>query len=136
MSTVKGSPHTSSELGADTYWYIKSNARLITTLPEPSEQWQVNELENAAEIAPILSNLHWLGIVTKVDHGFGEAANERVAIWRTNRKAIELAKSCVEDEKRRSPFECGHNHILNEEGVEGITCGVCGSVYDRSEVDL
>ncbi|MXV62103.1 hypothetical protein GS429_08520 [Natronorubrum sp. JWXQ-INN-674] len=113
--------------------YIRRNATLLQDLPEPGEQWRSKAISD--ELANRLVGLQNRGIVQRVDRIKCEEWSKRRCIWQTDRDAYGRIQTVLEEGDDNALLPCGHSAISNERDVDGVSCGVCGEVHDREEVD-
>lgn len=124
-----------ADLNRSTRGYIRANAHLVAQLPEPGDTWFHRKTDLPDEIKPRLSLFHRHGIISRVGTERFGTSGEFLSEWVTNEGPYELAQSSIERGKQDALLPCGHNSLQNERGVDGLTCGVCETVYSRSEVD-
>ncbi len=117
-----------------THPYVVSNARLVAKLPEPGTTWTANEENLGDEHITRLAKFRRLGIVTRVGK-FLSGGDYRYR-WETEEGPYQAACERVESETENALLPCGHSALSNKRGVDGITCGVCGKLHDKSEVNL
>lgn len=125
----------STGLTNDVMTYTRSHAREITQLPDPSEEWLVRDTNTTYDLIARMQAFHKKGIIKRLEYVYRDNAGGYISRWKTDPTVYDVATRITESEKEHAPFPCGHNSIQNERGVEGLTCGVCGNVYDKSEVD-
>jgi hypothetical protein len=122
----------SAGLSRQKYSVIRQHASTIANLPEPGTIWMANEVEPT--IKHILKGLRLNGIVNHVESTYNQEAGQNVWKWKTDEESYRVACGLV-GPGSDALLPCGHNSIQNERGVEGITCGVCGTVHPKSEVN-
>lgn len=105
---------------------------MLTDLPAPGRRWRSNVISD--ELADQLVGLRNRGIVRRTDRVETAEYAKRRCLWETDPGAYQYLQRILEDDDREGLFPCGHSAIKNERDVDGITCGVCGEVHDRSEV--
>lgn len=106
---------------------------IIRELPEPGEEWLARD-SGIDNIESYLTQFRQNGAVKKVGETYAENCGSYIGIWKTSAHVYQLAHSPAHTRGDTGILPCGHDAIRNERGVDGITCGVCGTVHDRSEV--
>jgi len=129
---MPGAEHKLTELNREQTNWIKAHYHELDDLPEPGEPWTGKD--TSLKYYEILE-LRNKGLIKRVWNGEREGSGSSYRYYYTPTETYDALETFKElSEKSDSVFPCGHNAIKNERGVDGITCGVCGSVYDKSEV--
>lgn len=112
--------------------FLHRHGDSVRSLPEPGEKWLSRDIGVSGAV---LNVLHDNGAIEKAGKTYKVDCGEYVYYWRTKNYVYNLAHSPAHTRQDTGLLPCGHDAIKNERGVEGITCGVCGDVHDRAEVD-
>jgi len=118
-----------SNLSSSTSVWVQRNARAIRNLPEPGSEWMAEVLPG--NMNRQIAKLHSEGIIRPVGK-IGKGGDYRL-IWETNPDTWPTIQSLISEPEGLLPC-CTESWIKNERGVDGITCGECGEIHDRSEV--
>ncbi len=130
MTTEKTKQYT--ELSRSQAGWLKGHFREITDLPKPGKKWTARDVDFGREM---VLKLRQKELIERVYDGTRSSDGRSNKFYRTTKEAYEaLERYKRKAERSDSFFPCGHSAILNERGVDGITCGECGKVYDKSEV--
>lgn len=121
-------------MGRTTRTYLVSNPRLVANLPEPGKTWTAHGENLEDEHISRLAKFRRVGIISQVGK-FSIGGDYRFR-WATEEGPYQAACARVKNEKENALLPCEHSSINNERGVDGITCGVCGTVHEKSEVDI
>lgn len=82
-----------------------------------------------------LGDLRRKAIIKKV--GERLIASDRLYVYQTRESAYEVLEDALDDEDDEGGLLpcCRGSWIKNERGVDGITCGECGTVHGRSALE-
>ena len=114
--------------------FLQKYGDIVRQLPEPGEKWLARDVD-IDNIEFRMKALRINGAVEKVGRKYYESAGDYVNYWQTCPHLYRLAHTDTHSRNDSGILPCGHDAIRNERGVDGITCGVCEEVHDRSEVD-
>ncbi len=112
--------------------WLRRHFREIEDLPKPGNKWTARDVDFDRHM---ILRLKAKELIERVYDGTRSSDGRSNKFYRTTEEAYEALQMYLRKAERSdSVFPCGHSAILNERGVDGITCGECGKVYDKSEV--
>lgn len=109
---------------------VQSYWKELLDIPRPGIEWtyQTDRFDFSQQT---LRTLKSAGVVEAV--GKTHKGDTYYTIWKTNEKAYSKIQERYENSEQMLPC-CVPSWIKNERGVDGITCGACGTVHNRDDV--
>jgi len=115
---------------ADMRGWVQHNHREITALPEPGHEWIARDTEIGQHV---FQQMMVHGVIQKVG-STGLGCGTYVNVYRTNPSAYDYLQQQINKQSIIDLPCCDHPSIKNERGVDGITCGSCGTVHPKEEL--